>query len=88
MELLDELRLKLGLEYISDVRLRRPYTARVLALACSLPPAGAYNDREWDEAVRYLMGRPYSTAECVRAAVLGLLLARAEGGDSGWRLSP
>lgn len=86
MELLEALRRSMRLEYISDLRRARIDAAWVLS--AFIPPADGYPAGEWDEAVRYLAGRRLSAAERNRAAVLGLLILKTEGGDETWRPSP
>lgn len=85
MELLEDLRRKLGLDYISDLRLKKPTGANVLALAKVMPEAETYTEKEWNEAIRYLVDGRCGRGGYSRAAFLGLLLIKAEGGDAGWR---
>lgn len=86
MELLEALRRRLQLDYISDLRWKCPAAWQVSA-PC-LPPADAYTPAEWDKAVRYLAEGKISPAQRDRAAVLGLLVMRAQGGGAGWPPSP
>lgn len=85
MELLEDLRRKLGLDYISDLRQKKLARANVLALAKVMPEADTYTEKEWNEAIQYLMDGRCGRGGYSRAAFLGLLLIKAEGGDAGWR---
>ena len=69
MELLELLALKMGCEYLSDLRrISRPNTA--LQSAAAQLPLAAFPAREWLDAADYLCGASCQSAEDARNAVL------------------
>lgn len=69
MELLEILALKMGCEYLSDLRrIPRP-NAALRSAAAKLPP-DAFPTREWLDAADYLCGASCQGAEDARNAVL------------------
>lgn len=69
MELLEILALKMGCEYLSDLRrISRP-NAALRCLAAKIP-LDAFPSREWLDAADYLCGAKSQSAEDARNAVL------------------
>lgn len=69
MELLDTLALKMGCEYLSDLRrIARPSAA--LRRAAADMPLDSFPAREWLDAADYLCGAKCQSAQDARNAVL------------------
>ena len=86
MELLEELRRCLRLDHISDLRGAKLGIGQLRTVARL--PIEEYSAAEWSEAVRYLAGCVPAPAERDKAAIMGLLLQKTEGGDAAWRPLP
>lgn len=69
MELLEILALKMGCEYLSDLR-RIPRPNDALRSAAAQLPLEAFPAREWLDAAEYLCGVKCQSAEDARNAVL------------------
>ena len=69
MELLEILALKMGCEYLSDLR-RIPRPNDALRSAAAQLPFDAFPAREWLDAADYLCGANCQSAEDARNAVL------------------
>jgi len=77
LSLLDDAALRMGCEYLSDLRLLSGKQRSLLARELEGVPSGKFPPSEWCDALEYLTGRreTHSDAEQAKAALIAALSA-------------